>query len=369
MRALRIPVVCFLFVVIFAFGIAYAATMSEAIMAKFTEVEQQYQLPPGILAKIAKIESGGNARALNSSSQAGGLFQWIPRYWVQVAPRAIPNAPGIANPENRFNPFLASEVSAYNLRYIRNIIAGNVQQAGADLSVGLYMGHFLGPAGANRFFAEMIRNREANAAQLFPTEARANPTIFNGRTIVGVYNLMAQKMQTSGITGVSNYDGTYTGPMTSRIMDAAGNAALLRLYTVPPSMLSGQDPYRSYPSTYNQQQDSNTTTNPLQPTTQSPAGGTGTNAGVVFPPAAIVITQESVVKMGGIVRISWTSVGMSTTNPCKVSRGGVEIKSANQGTMEYTVTDTSAGTAEFNLQCASVSGESVSRSTNVTLVQ
>lgn len=334
--------------------------MSEAVLAKFAEMEKQYQLPSGVMAKIAKIESNGNAQALNGSTQAGGIFQWIPRYWPDAARKAIPDSPGALNPQNRFNPFIASEVTAYNLAYIRTVIGSRIQQANADLSVGLYMGHFLGAAGAGKFFAAMIQNPNANAAQIFPNEAKYNGGVFGGRTIAGVYNYFAAKMNQPGITGVSNYDGSYTGPMTSRIMDSLGNTALSKPYAAPAQPAT--DSYRTYPTTYNQAQDTATVNSyfngaPLIPdTTLTPA---------TTPSASLIIAQSSRISKGHTTLISWVSVGMNPSS-CRVTQDGTAFGSGTQGSKLLTADLTQdIGSIDFVFECTSIAGGTAQTSLTV----
>jgi soluble lytic murein transglycosylase-like protein len=48
---------------------------------------------------VMKCESGGNPNAVNSSSQASGLFQHIPKYWANRASAAGFPGASIFNPE------------------------------------------------------------------------------------------------------------------------------------------------------------------------------------------------------------------------------------------------------------------------------
>ena len=344
-----------------------AIPMSDAVLAKFAEQERHYQLPEGIMAKIARIESGGNVQALNGSTQAGGLFQWIPRYWYDAARKMYQqqNKPcdGGCNPQSRFNPFIATEVTAYSLAYTRSLIGPRIQQANADISVGLYMGHFLGAAGAGKFFAALAQNPNASAAQIFPTEARYNGGVFNGRTIAGVYNYFAAKMNQPGITGVTSYTGTYAGPTIGRMMDPAGNAALSRPYTQTPPAA----PYRTYPTTYNEQEDSK-----LINASQSPQGSTQeqlqsnavslqsrTSSALIEPPS-LIIAQPRKVLRGDPIVVSWTSLFMSATEVCTVSLdiGGTKtlISEANEGTKILPTKAGPTGKWDFTLQCTNSLG-------------
>lgn len=200
-------------------------------MAKFAEQEKFYQLPSGHLAKIARIESKGNATA-GSPGRAYGLFQWFARDFYDWSGKLY----GVSkDPSLRANPFVSAEVTAFRQAKARDIMRPYVARvAGSDLGVGMYFVHFMGEGGAPKLFQLLASAPQASASQYFPKEAASNASIFNGRTIVGVYNLIAQKMQQTGITGISNYTTTFDGdPRASRLLDDAGSTGLQRTYSGP----------------------------------------------------------------------------------------------------------------------------------------
>jgi hypothetical protein len=148
---------------------AHAATDFNKVLSIY---EQQYALPEGCLAKIAKVESGGNPRARNASTDAAGLFQWIPRSWL-YASNALLGGRSYTLQE-RYNPVVAAEVTAYSLKRDLNALQGLISQSNLDPCLGLYMAHFLGQAGARKFFGAYLQNPNANACSIFPRECAYN---------------------------------------------------------------------------------------------------------------------------------------------------------------------------------------------------
>jgi hypothetical protein len=347
-----------------------SVTDSQAALQYFGKLEERYRLPPGVLAKIAYNESAGNARALNKSTQAGGLFQWIPQYWYGIASKIYPAGSGALNPESRFDPFIAAEVTAYALAYTRSIIGPIAEKAKSDPYVTLYMGHFLGPGGAGKFFKIMAEEPEANAAAKFPLAAQYNSTVFANRTILGLYNFMAEKMKRPGITSISNYSQKpYTGPTEGRMMDSQGIYLLSQPYTgTPPSF-----PYQDYPSTYNPLQDlamiagrnqpQQQTTSPRQ--TQSVSGVSN----------AYLSVQPTRVARGGAANVSWTTDGgVSAGSSCSVSAtldgvgSPVSVGAGNQGSRRVQIVQSSRfNSVVFTLECKSATGNPITRTATLTI--
>ena len=175
----------------------------------YTEIETQYKLPQGVLAKIANAESRGdpNARA-KPPSTAVGLFQWIEDSWLRVT-KALYGAS--LHLDSRTDPVTSAKVTAFSLAQARDKNGPLIEQAKIDMSLGLYMGHFLGPAGAAVFLTAYIQNPNANAASIFPKEAQYNPTVFSSRTLAEILNERASKLKVAGVT--INVAGNFSDPM------------------------------------------------------------------------------------------------------------------------------------------------------------
>lgn len=151
---------------------------------------------PNYYGLIAQREGGGNPTAVNKTSGAGGLFQFLPSTWASV--RAAHPELGLS--PNGFTDGSQAGVSQ-QIAAMKAFTADNAKQlSGSGVAVNdqtLRMAHFLGAGGAAQFIKAGAQNPDAIAAQLFPKEAKANPTIFyaNGtqpRTLSQVYQVMTK---------------------------------------------------------------------------------------------------------------------------------------------------------------------------------
>ncbi|RDE10337.1 transglycosylase SLT domain-containing protein [Pelagibacterium lacus] len=177
------------------------------------------------LLQTAMRESSLNPAAKARTSSASGLFQFIESTWLEVmkdhGPRLgygdfadrIQEADGeffVADAATRqqildlrFDPQVSADLAAAFTRSNGEYLT---QKFGRMPSPGeLYIAHFLGRRGAERFFELGLQSPEANAASAFPRPAAANPTIFyhNGqpRSVREVYQVLVAR---HGGTGPSN---------------------------------------------------------------------------------------------------------------------------------------------------------------------
>ncbi len=152
------------------------------------------------LLTAARIESNLNPQAQASSSSAKGLYQFIDQTWLATLKQAGPahgygqfaetitlNADGhyeVADPNMRAAIMrLRSDPAA------SAVMAGAFTQTNAAQLAGaigrqpsegeLYIAHFLGSDGAARLIGATASRPNANAAEMFPQAAAANPSIFH----------------------------------------------------------------------------------------------------------------------------------------------------------------------------------------------
>jgi hypothetical protein len=169
------------------------------------------------LVQTAIRESSLNPNARAQTSSATGLFQFIESTWFEVmkddGPRLgyqdfadhIEESNGeffVRNPmirqqilDLRKDPEIASDMAAAFTRRNGEYLH---QKFGRTPSPGeLYIAHFLGARGAERFFDAGLQRPDAIAAQLFPRPAEANKAIFydNGRprTVREVYQALVAR--------------------------------------------------------------------------------------------------------------------------------------------------------------------------------
>ena len=155
------------------------------------------------LLTAARIESNLNPQAQASSSSAKGLYQFIDQTWLGTLKQAGPahgygqfadaitlNADGhyeVADPNMRAAIMrLRSDPAA------SAVMAGAFTQTNAAQLAGaigrqpsegeLYIAHFLGSDGAARLIGAAASRPNANAAEMFPQAAAANPSIFLHRS-------------------------------------------------------------------------------------------------------------------------------------------------------------------------------------------
>lgn len=173
------------------------------------------------LLTTAQIESNLNPNAKAATSTAQGLFQFIDQTWFATMKQAGP-ALGysrladaiVQGPDGRFevpDPFARNtimqlrsdpKVSAMLAGvFTRSNAAQLTGQLGRTPSEGeLYIAHFLGPDGASRLINAAVTNPYARAADVFPSAAAANRTIFydragNGRSLIDVYRVLTDKYE------------------------------------------------------------------------------------------------------------------------------------------------------------------------------
>jgi hypothetical protein len=151
------------------------------------------------LVAQAGQESGFKADAQARTSSARGLFQFIESTWLEtlrdhgakhgLAEQAqkittgSDGKPRVSDPEARReilalrdDPRIASAMAAEYARSNQQILS---REFGVDVKkVDLYLGHFLGAAGATKFLAGLKDNPAQSAAALLPDAAATNQGVF-----------------------------------------------------------------------------------------------------------------------------------------------------------------------------------------------
>jgi hypothetical protein len=153
---------------------------------------------PRLLMAIADKESSFIVRARASTSSATGLFQFIDATWLRAIRdygrrfglereaamiQAGESGLFIADEQERQrvlnmrnDPFLSTLLAASMLRAEQEKLAGRLGRPISEAEV--YLVHFLGPAGAQRFLSVLAEKPKTPAARLLPQAARANRPIF-----------------------------------------------------------------------------------------------------------------------------------------------------------------------------------------------
>jgi len=158
------------------------------------------------LMEKAAAESGFRPDAKASTSSATGLFQFLDGTWLDML-REHGAKHGLAGAAGRLEAGKLGEGERQRLLDLRldpklsAVMAGEYardNQAQLSRRLGqqtndtqLYLAHFLGAAGAERFLGAMRQQPERPAAELLPEAARANRSIFfdgaRARSLAEVY--------------------------------------------------------------------------------------------------------------------------------------------------------------------------------------
>lgn len=171
------------------------------------------------LLNKASQESSFDPNAKASTSSATGLFQFIEQTWLrvvkvygakygldQVADRISIDNNGVARVDNSQTKYailnlrkdpevsakMAAELANENREKLEKSVGGKIG------STELYLAHFLGSGGASTFIRGMRENAGAKAADVLPTAASANASVFydksgEARTLGQIYNYFAKK--------------------------------------------------------------------------------------------------------------------------------------------------------------------------------
>ena len=159
---------------------------------------------PRLLMAIADKESSFTVEARAPTSSATGLFQFIDATWVKALrdygaefglaqeAAAAGACLGAGAEEGvrarllglRRDPFLSTLFAAAMLRREQEKLEAKMGRQITDAEV--YLVHFLGPAGAEKFLGVLADAPMSSAARLLPAAARANKPIFFEARLVEV---------------------------------------------------------------------------------------------------------------------------------------------------------------------------------------
>ncbi len=210
------------------------------------------------LLTTAQIESNLNPAAQASTSSAKGLYQFIEQTWLATVKGDGP-ALGLGryaaaisqSPDGRYD--VADPTARAAIMRLRSDPAASATMAGAfarnnaaqlRASIGrqptegeLYIAHFLGSDGAGKLIGAATTQPRANAAEIFPQAAAANPGIFfdgsgRPRSVGDVYAKLTSRfevaravsfapgLRTAGRTGAAPASSPDTAGVTQALADA-----------------------------------------------------------------------------------------------------------------------------------------------------
>jgi hypothetical protein len=252
---------------------AFADTSFATLLSQF---EQEYQLPTGILWKVALAENGGKATGCASTSSACGMFQFITSTWLADT-KALFGKP--LDPSLRNDPTNSARAAAFELANIKTQIGPLITQANVNLSAGLYLGYFLGSGGARRLFSAYLQNPAQSACALLQSQCSANQSVMSGRSLAQLINWAAQKMQASGVPNIAGNFQDSNGVSYAYSYADLQSSNFLPANTVIPANPYGKDA-TVFPATVN--------------SSVAPAGSTGVAAPVSSAAPATSVAQPTV---------------------------------------------------------------------------
>lgn len=169
-----------------SFGVASTKPISNENFNAIQAASDKVGVPLSTMLAFGDLESSFQAGVGNSSSSAKGMYQFTDTTWsgmvnqygnkynVSTDPSAIydPNA----------NAVMGAQFIKDNTTRLQNLGI-------SDPTPGqLYVMHFMGTGGGPALIKAAQSNPDADASSIFPDAARANPSIFGGKTVGQVYN-------------------------------------------------------------------------------------------------------------------------------------------------------------------------------------
>jgi hypothetical protein len=220
------------------------------------------------LLNKADQESGLKANAHAKTSSASGLFQFVKQTWLQMvkehgsdyglndAASAISidknGKATVADKETRekilnmrHDPVLSAAMAAEYTRENKDYLEAKV--GGRIGSTELYLAHFLGANGAEKFLKNMRASPNAEAAAVLPDAADANPAVFYGKdghakTFSEIYNRFAAKFKNQDTSRFASVDASDEGASAPIPTVLAANANQKTWFALPKRDLAEMSP-------------------------------------------------------------------------------------------------------------------------------
>jgi hypothetical protein len=211
-----------------------AVNASASIQSAIAAASRKTGIDFNYLLGQAQVESGMRTNVRAGTSSATGLYQFIDQSWLSVVKehgaehglgwaadnirqtgsgRFVVNDPATRQMilDLRKDPAAAASMAAAHAADNKAALEGSLGRAATGTD--LYMAHFLGLGGADKFLTNMASNPDRTGASLFPAAARANRGVFyasNGqpRTLSDIYSRFAGKLDRGaasvGATGLAS---------------------------------------------------------------------------------------------------------------------------------------------------------------------
>jgi hypothetical protein len=173
------------------------------------------------ILSFAKLESSLNPNAKAKTSSASGLFQILDGTWKDLVKKYGAKY-GIDSKSDKNNPYYNAVMGA---EYLKENLAGlkGYKEAGVSEDTALYMAHFLGLGGSNKFFAQLSKDPSASIqTAVSPAQYTANKNLMAGKSVSDLLTTMDNKMTKAG----GSPSTAYTGASSSKTTTASSESSL-----------------------------------------------------------------------------------------------------------------------------------------------
>lgn len=168
-------------------GVANTKPISTTTFNAITSAASTVGADPATMFAFADLESGFNPNAGAGSSSAKGLFQFVSGTWNGMVTQYgnVYNVSSDQINDPSANALMGAQLIKNNTKALQNAGIANPTPG------QVYMLNFMGQTGGLKMINMAQTNPNADASLAFPAAAAANPTIFNGRTVSQVNDLMS----------------------------------------------------------------------------------------------------------------------------------------------------------------------------------
>lgn len=248
-----------------------AAPVSGKIYQAVADASEKTGVSFSYLLAKANTESAFDPNATSKSSTATGMYQFIERTWLdmvdkhgaehgleEMAQAITKKSDGSFHIDGgkemrkkildlRKDPavssLMAAEYAGENKDYLTNHLKRDVSDT------DLYLAHFLGAGGANKFLSALKSSPKASAADLLPEAAAANHSVFYGKggrekSVQEIYASFTKKMTADTYYALSNSgDAFVPGAMDSDAASIQTASAISNTPSAQGAIPNAQRPY------------------------------------------------------------------------------------------------------------------------------
>ncbi len=245
-------------------GIEVPANIYRAV----ADASQRVGVSFAYLMSKAEAESSFNPNAQASTSSASGLYQFIESTWLDMVKKHGAEyglgdmADGITRRSNgsltvadpalrreilalRKDPEISALMAAEYANENREYLASRLNREVTDTD--LYMAHFLGAGGANKFLQAMENNPSARAANIMPAAAASNEGVFYNRntgralTLAQVYDRFDRKFDATPTYYAEGDGGQFNINDSTTTVVAEAQPLGIRPVSYQPGAIPGAD--------------------------------------------------------------------------------------------------------------------------------